>query len=152
MAKKFTADPLADETPANHLSISLPAYIQNYAPDVLVPLAVMEGAAALCFWQQTFQPARPDEGKRRLRDSVRWPYAERLVYLAREFIRLDDRCRRYVVKAAQAGIWWRGDDIGRFQAIVAAHLEYRRLTDEDRAAYRKHLLLRARSVVNQPVA
>ena len=145
MAKKFKDEPVA-ETRGLDMRIGLPEYINRYAPEVLTQLAVMEGAPALRFWQETFQPAQPGEGKKQLKDAVRWPYAERLVYLAREFIKLDGRCRRYVIKAARAQIWWRGDDIQRFRTIVDAHLDYRRLSEDERNGYRKRLMDAAKAI------
>ncbi len=147
MAKKFK-DGLAEmQNCGPDLRITLLDYVQLYAPDVLLPLAVMEGATALRFWQEIFQSARPGEGKRFVNECIRWPYAERIVYLAREFNKLDERCRRYVVKAARAGIWWRGDDIQRFRAIVAAHLNYRGLSEDERVHYRKRLMSAAKNMI-----
>ena len=142
MPKKFkhagseAVEPAADGL----LQTSLADYIRDYAPEVLLPLPVMAEASALRFWQETFQPARPGEAKRLINASLRWPYAERLVYLAREFIKLDERSRQYVLKAAAAQIWWRGDDMQRFQDVVQAHLRYRRLDSGQRAEYRRRLL------------
>ena len=146
MAKKFKDASPDGETAAPGMDVTLPDYIRGYAPEVLAPLAVMEGAPALGFWRELFQPAQTGEGKRRVNEAIRWPYAERLVYLAREFAKLDDRCRRYVVKAARVQIWWRGDDIQRFRAIVEAHQSYRGLSEAERADYRKRLLRAAQTV------
>ena len=149
MAKKFK-DPIPDSPPVTaDLRVSLADYLRAHAPDALLPLAVMEGASALRFWEQTFQPPQAGEGKRLFQGSLRWPYAERLAYLAREFTKLDDRCRRYVLKAAQAQIWWRGDDIPRFRSIVAANLAYRRLSEAERAEYRKRLMSAAKAGVGR---
>jgi hypothetical protein len=134
------------------MHISLLDYILSYAPDVLQAQQIMAGASALRFWQETFQPPAPGEGKRRMKEVVRWPYAERLVYLAREFLKLDERRQRYIIKAAQAQIWWRGDDLKRFQAIVAAHLDYRQLNETERLHYRKRLMSIAKTLINRHAA
>lgn len=153
MAKKFKDLIIpANGATQSGFGISLLDYIKDYAPDVLNPLPVMEGASALRFWQQTFQPALPGEGKRRLGGGVRWPYAERLVYLAREFAKLDDRSRRYIVKAAAAQIWWRGDGIRQFRSIVEAHLDYRSLSSAERLDYRKRLMHTAQTLAGRHAA
>ncbi|MDD4915411.1 MAG: hypothetical protein PHW13_10310 [Methylococcales bacterium] len=144
MAKKFKTAPAVETDAPGGLRLTLQDYIAGYAPEVLLPLPFMQGCPALRFWQQTFEPQRPGEAKQLGKDNIRWPYAERLVYLAREFIRLDDRCRRYVLKAAESKIWWRGDDIQRFRVIVAAQLSYRRLSEAEQAEYRRRLMLAAR--------
>lgn len=149
MAKKFK-HPVPDSLPATaDLRVSLPDYLRAHAPDALSPLAVMAGAPALRFWEETFQPPQAGEGKRLFHGALRWPYAERLAYLAREFTKLDERSRRYVIKAAQAQIWWRGDDIPRFRGIVAANLAYRRLSEAERADYRKRLMSAAKAGVGR---
>jgi hypothetical protein len=148
MAKKFKD---GSEQPQGVAAgpISLLDYMRDYAPEVLAPLPMMQGASALRFWQECFQPPAAGEGRRLVNERWRWPYAERLVYLAREFIKLDEPCRLYVLKAASAQIWWRGDDMQRFRAIVAAHLAYRRLNEAERAAYRKRLLSAAHSAFDK---
>jgi hypothetical protein len=139
MQKKFKQTPAA-ELPASAASPSLAEYIQAYAPQVLADQDFMQGAPALDFWQALFQAQQPGEGKRPAQEVLRWPYAERLVYLAREFLKLDARSQAYVRRAAQARIWWRGDDIRHFRHIVAAQQRYRRLGASEQAAYRKQLL------------
>ena len=157
MPKKFKDAPhnapdLAAAPPDPGLHITLLDYILNYAPEVLQGKPIMAGASALRFWQETFEPAAGGEGKRRLKEVVRWPYAERLVYLAREFLKLDERRQRYIVKAAQARIWWRGDDMHRFQAIVAAHLAYRQLSETERVHYRQRLMSIAKTLAGRNAA
>jgi hypothetical protein len=78
---------------------------------------------------------------------LRWPYAERLIYLSREFRQLDVRYQRYILKAAKAHIWWRGDDSQRFRAIVTAHLNYRQLSEAERLHYRKRLMQAAQQAL-----
>jgi hypothetical protein len=140
MTKKYQNPVIERQAAKADFQISLLDYVKDFAPEVLAPLPIMQEASALRFWQQTFQPAGSGEGKRLINETLRWPYAERLVYLAREFIKLDERYRRYIVKAAVAQIWWRGDDMQRFKRIVEAHLEYRGLSADEKTNYRKHLL------------
>lgn len=151
MPKKFK-NPEFDALPATPgLQSTLPDYIRGYAPDVIQGLDIMEGAGALRFWQEIFQPPQSGEGKRLINTGLRWPYAERLVYLAREFAKLEPRSQRYIVKAARAQIWWRGDDIQRFQSIVAAHQRYRGLSDDERLHYKRQLMTVARGLLSKPV-
>ena len=157
MAKKFKDDPHNNPAPAAvqtdaDLRITLLDYLLDYAPEILQAHTIMQGASALRFWQETFEPATSGEGKRRLKEIVRWPYAERLAYLAREFLKLDERRQAYIVKAAQAKIWWRGDDLHRFRSIVAAHLAYRNLSETERQHYRKRLMNIAKTLANRHAA
>lgn len=144
MTKKFKTD-LAEQPLTTPIwRLSLQDYIASFAPEVLHTLPIMQGSNPLHFWQNHFEPPTAGEGKRWQQDSLRWPYAERLVYLAREFTKLDDRCRQYILKAAQAKIWWRGDDIHRFRIIVAAQQSYRRLSQAEQEQYRQKLMIAAR--------
>jgi len=157
MPKKFKDDPIKQQPlpvtqPDAALRITLLDYILAYAPDILQATPLMAGASALRFWQETFEPAAAGEGKRRLKEVVRWPYAERLAYLAREVLKLDDRRQAYIVKAAHARIWWRGDDMPHFLAIVAAHLAYRNLSETERLHYRKRLMGVAKTLAGRHAA
>jgi len=156
MPKKFKDDPAKEQPsaaqPGADPCITLLDYILLAAPEVLQAQPVMEGASALRFWQEIFEPAAAGEAKRRLQAVVRWPYAERLVYLAREFLKLDERRQRYIVKAARARIWWRGDDLQRFRAIVEAHLAYRGLSEAERAEYRQRLMSVAKTLAKRHAA
>ncbi|QWF71941.1 hypothetical protein KEF85_05645 [Methylomonas paludis] len=145
MPKKFKQD-CAPPSAKPAIKVSLLEYLQDSAPDILLPLPIMAEVSALRFWQETFQPLRPGEARYLQAGGWRWPYAERLVYLAREFIKLDERSRRYVLKAAAAQIWWRGDDMQRFQNIVQAHLRYRSLNPEQRLEYRRRLMQAAKGL------
>ncbi|WP_347989900.1 hypothetical protein [Methylomonas sp. AM2-LC] len=147
MAKKFKNAPTLNDLSQPLAALSLQEYINLHAADVLSPHPFMEGASTLRFWQETFQPVRSGEGKRWINDTLRWPYAERLIYLSREFRQLDTRYQRYILKAAKAHIWWRGDDSQRFQAIVAAHLNYRKLNETERLHYRKRLMQAAQQLL-----
>jgi hypothetical protein len=140
MAKKFKTAASDQPPSADDPRLHLQGYIARYAPEVLLPMAFMADHTPLAFWQQTFQPPQPGEHRQHHQDRVQWPYAERLVYLAREFIKLDNRCRQYVLKAASLKIWWRGDPIDRFRVIVAAHLSYRKLSASEQQAYRQRLM------------
>lgn len=145
MAKKFKED--SGAAADINKSTSLLDYVKHLAPDILPGLPIMEGASSLRFWQEIFQPMQAGEGKYWAQAHLRWPYAERLIYLSREFLRLDQRSQQYVIKAGKAQIWWRGDNIQQFRMIVDAHLAYRRLSEEERVLYRKRLMLEARAVV-----
>lgn len=143
MTRKFKTAAADPAGPAMCIRPSLHGYIAGYAADVLQPLSIMAPLPPLAFWEASFEPPRPGEGWRRHGDGQRWPYAERLVYLARRFQALDERGRRYILRAAAARIWWRGDDIQQFRGIVAAQQGYRNLDPAQQAAYRRRLLAAA---------
>lgn len=145
MAKKFKDEP-AQEYGVPDLSITLQAYIAKYAPDILSQTEIMQGNTALTFFTGLFQPAQPGEGKRQLKNSVDWPYANRVINFARVFLRLNDREKSYIIKTSQAGIWWRGDDIQNFRRIVEETLNYRRLSEPEKEAYRHRIMAKAKAL------
>lgn len=151
MVKKFK-NPDADCVVTSRIrQMSLVDYIQQQAADVLTPRQFMADSVPLTFWQTLFQPSRPDENVYFCHKQYRlcWPYADRLIYLAREFSCLEARSQAYIIKAASKGIWWRGDPILQFQHIVQAHIRYQRLDAEQQLGYRKQLMQAAKSVISQ---
>ena len=148
MVKKFK-NLVVDEQIVLDKQCSLAVYIQTYALEILKNEKFMQNTPALEFWQSLFQAKKAGEGKSIEQGYLRWPYAERIIYLAREFKQLDQRSQAYIIKAAEKAIWWRGDDIEQFRRIVQAHLSYRRLNADQRLSYRKHLMQNAKSSVNR---
>lgn len=140
MPKKFKQPSVDDHLPDTDMQISLLDYMRRHAVDTLNPMPMMAGSSALRFWQDHFQPMLAHEGKRLINARLDWPYAERIIYLVREFKRQEPRCQQYILKAAEQKIWWRGDEINQFRRIVTAQLHYRRLNETERINYRKQLL------------
>lgn len=71
-----------------------------------------------------FEPPAASERPRRANkvEGVVWifPYQERIEYLVRKFLSLEDeRDRRLIVRAREDGIYWRGDDLEWFAQYAA---------------------------------
>lgn len=146
MKRKFKEDDGHNESRHTDMGISLAAYIGQYAPDILNQTEIMQGNTALTFFSGIFEPQQIHEGKRRIKSSIDWPYANRMINFSRSFLRLDDRCQRYICKAARVKIWWRGEDIQNFRLIVEETLDFRQLTCDEKLIYRKRIMAIAKTI------
>ena len=136
MAKKYTADKKNDE-PISDMTFE--QYIAKYGADILSQIAQMNGTDALTFWRKTFAPFNPIECKRKVKNSIDWPYANRIIRLSRGFIQLDVEGRTLVTQAAREKIYWRGDSIEFFNTVITETIMYRGLTDQEREVYRQRI-------------
>jgi len=128
-----------EEKVAVSLTITLPQYVNQYAPEIVAYQSFMENETALTFWTRLFEKSK-DEGKREIKDRIVWPYADRIIYLAKKFLKQEKKMQAYIMKAAKVNIFWRGDDVGMFQLIVNETLDYRELDQEQKRNYQKRAL------------
>lgn len=148
MPRKFDA---RSEDYSADLGITLQGYIAQYAPDILNQTAIMQGETPVTFFAATFEPQQAKEGKYLVKNTIDWPYANRIIFLARVFLRLDDRGQRYVKRASLAHIWWRGDDIQNFRLIVEETLDYRQLNPDEKKKYRQRIMTIAKTLISRHV-
>ncbi len=140
MRKKFSKeDNTSSQEPKLDGHTTMLEYIGSYASDILSPMSFMH-LTPLEFWKGLFEKENYGEGKRHDKETIRWPYVERLVILARKFKSLFDEDRKFILSSRKSGVFWRGDDMSQFIKIVDATLDYRELTNEEKDRYRKNLL------------
>jgi len=140
MRKKFSKDePISNSSPKLDGHTTILEYIGSSASDILEPMSFMH-LPPLEFWTKLFEHESYMEGKRPVKESIKWPYVERLVILARKFKSLSNEDRNFILSSRKSGVFWRGDDIEQFIKIVDSTLDYRDLTSEEKDKYRKNLL------------
>lgn len=149
MAKKFRHEESKGEYQGADMGISLDQYVLKYAPDIFCKTAIMGDSSALAFFTDIFQPQQNNEGKRPVKTSIDWPYANRLIVHARNFLKLEIMSQRYVVKAAGAKIWWRGDEINNFRRIVEETISFRQLDADEKRQYRQRIMAIAKTFVSR---
>lgn len=138
MAKKFLDDSAPGMVSQDLSGIDLDRYLALYAPDVLV--AIQEsGRPMVEFWTSIFEPQKPHEAKKIKGNALDWPYANRLIYLARKFKTSKTELRDLVLEASGLKIFWRGDDYSMFDRIVTEIILFRRLEPHEKSAYKKKL-------------
>lgn len=139
MAKKFEVKvPDKQVTPLGQKP-SLEEYINHFEKKILKYYSFMGDKEPLEFWKYMFEKEGRTEHQFPLKNSVEWPYANRLIYLARVFIHLKDDERNFIIKARNQNVFWRGDDIKIFDLIVEETLDFRSLTDKEKESYKKRI-------------
>jgi len=137
------------KTESVDMNTSISEYITRYAPDILSQSEIMQGVDAISFFIGIFKPSEAYDNKRFVKNSMDWPYANKIIYFARKFLTLSDREQRYIVKASKARIFWRGDDILNFRKIVEETISFRQLSDDEKKQYRKKILEIAKSFTSR---
>lgn len=146
MASKFKEEKGNNESFRGDMGINIVAYIGQYSPEILKYESIMETDSAIGFFTKTFQPSQYDEGKRMMKVSVNWPYANRIIYLARCFLKLSEDHQKYIIDAAKQKIWWRGDNIENFRLIVEETVDFRQLSKQEKEVYRNRIFKMATSL------
>ena len=146
MANKF--DDEVEIKPGIDMSITLFDYFSRRADerniDLLGQLRIMGSKNPLNFYQTIFENQKEHEKKREFKETVKWPYAERLVYLVQKFRTLDFEDQQTITDAVEAlQIYWRGDDMPMFEKIIDETIMYRKLSEKEKQEYRKNLMTSA---------
>lgn len=148
MAKKFRGDYASGEgATGTSLDVALSEWVNTNAPDIVGSLSCMKSVPAVEYFARLFEKERKSESKRPGKNGgVDWPYADRLIYLARKFRSLSDDHKNLVITARIENIFWRGDDHDRFNTIVTETILYRDLNPIEKANYKKRLMTVASSL------
>jgi len=115
-------------------------------------LPEMHGQAPYEFFSELFEPEGREERKNMVenrhteREAIVWPYAIRVLGLARKYITMSARERQYIVRCRESEIFWRGDDMDFFRTYVAELLEYKKLSDEEKVVYRANAFEKMRAL------
>lgn len=151
MAKKFNGDYAVGEASASmSLNATISEFVSSFAPDILESLPCMKGEPAVEYYGRLFERERQSESKRPGKNnSVEWPYAVRIIYLARKFRSLNESERQLVIDARRVKIYWRGDDHDMFQTVATETLGYRDLEPFEKANYKKRLMVMAKSLLQR---
>ena len=140
MARKFREEASATDLQVMPLGVSLDAYVAQVAPDVLGSLPIMASASTLEYFKRLFEQQKSGEQQSMGKSIVIWPYATRLIVLARAFRALTQDQQQFVVNARKEQIFWRGEDLGFFNTVITETILYRDLDENEKAAYRKKLM------------
>lgn len=100
------------------------------------------------WWLKTQKPHQDYEAPFK-KNNWMWPYADRVTYTLKKFLRLSDEFQRLIVDAAHEGIFWRGDDQGAFTSIVHEALK---MQEMGVFAYRKQAMDRLKTLKKRFVA
>ena len=151
MAKKFNGDYATGEAVINtSLNTTISEFVSTFAPDILESLPCMKGYPAIEYYGKLFEKEKQSESKRPGKNNgVEWPYAARVIYLARKFRSLNEIARQLVIDARRENIFWRGDDHDMFNTIVTETLAYRDLEPFEKANYKKRLMVMAKSLMQR---
>lgn len=88
-------------------------------------------------WKKTAINEKPEQ-------VIEWPYAQRIIYLAKKFERISPTDRNYIIRLRKEGIFWRGDDVIMFRAIVDEIKKYRRLDPLKKGQYKRDVMKEAK--------
>lgn len=147
MAKKYKGEESSGEyAGVNGLRTSIMEYVTQFAPDILTSLTIMRSAPVLEYYTRLFDREYRSEEKRMGKSMVIWPYADRIIYLARKFASLSDEEREFVVTARKEKIFWRGDTLSFFNTVITETCMFRDLEPAERSNYKKRIWNVAKSL------
>jgi hypothetical protein len=139
MAKKFEVKVQDKQVTPLGQRPTLERYVSQFGDDILKYQKFFNGMEALEFWKYLFDPEGRTEHQFPVKNTVEWPYANRLIYLARKFIKLSDHDRDFIQMARNQKVFWRGDDIKHFDLIVEETLDFRSLKPDEKERYKKRI-------------
>lgn len=148
MAKKFKDDYAAgDALVGTSWNMTLHEYLVSNAPDVIDAMPCMGSVSPAEYFSRAFEKEKQSEVKRPGKErGIVWPYAARIVYLARKFKAIADEHRQLVIDARKIKIFWRGDDFDMFNKIVTETMLFRDLSPVERDNYKKRVMTVAKSM------
>lgn len=147
MAKKYKDEQSGGDVSVSSIGMSLHDYLIAYAPDVIGSMTFMQNMPPVEYFSRLFEKEKRSEEKKPGKNGgLVWPYAERIVYLARKFIAIPDDFKKLVIDARREKIYWRGDEVDFFNKIVTETILFRDLEPEERANYKKRVMAVAKSM------
>ena len=149
MAKKFNDNGVGPGSNVVHANfgVTLDQFVTENAPDILESLPCMKSVPAVEYYSRLFEKEKHHESKRHGKDgAVLWPYAVRIIYLARKFRTFSDQHKKLVIDARVEKIFWRGDEPNNFDTIITETILYRDLTDDEKKNYQRKIMAVAKSM------
>lgn len=149
MVSKFDKK-IVKEDSAPVTKMTLEQYFNKYGVNAIVHKEYMQARSPIEFWSWLFEPSVEKVEDQQLKgNSVNWPYANRLIRLAMQYMKLTSDGRRYVYKARTQDIFWRGDRIDQFEKIVEETLYFRNLDNDQKKDYKKRAIMMAETFMSR---